>query len=235
MSEFHYPGGELDDFARARNWKAYWMAQVRPFLGTRVLEVGAGIGANTVLLCNANVESWVCLEPDAKLAARLRERIAASAFASRVTVRESTIQGIDASQWFDTVIYVDVLEHIEDDASELRDAASLLTAGGRVIVLSPAHQWLYSPFDAAIGHYRRYSAGMLRAFSIAGMRLLRLRYLDAAGLTAALANRCLLRQSLPTNRQVTFWDRVLVPCSRVLDALFAYRVGKSILAVWEKA
>lgn len=234
MSEFRYPGGELDDFARARNWKAYWMAQVRPFLGARVLEVGAGIGANTALLCGPAQERWLCLEPDAALAERLRQTIGGVGLAQHVSVLESTIQALDADEVFDTVLYVDVLEHIEDDASELRAASAHLVTGGHLVVVSPAHPWLYSPFDEAIGHHRRYTRSMMCVFDLPGMTLSRVRYLDVAGLAASAVNRFLLRQSRPTDSQIAIWNRVLVPCSRVLDPLVAYTVGKSILAVWTK-
>ena len=66
------------------------------------------------------------------------------------------------------------------------------------------------------------------------MRVERLRFLDAAGMLASLANRWLLRSSLPTVGQIALWDQWLVPCSRVLDPLLAYRLGKSVLAVYRK-
>jgi hypothetical protein len=61
-----------------------------------------------------------------------------------------------------------------------------------------------------------------------------MRYLDSVGLAASLANRTLLRQSIPTARQIMIWDRLMVPMSRILDPLLGYRAGKSILAVWSR-
>ena len=70
---FEYPGSELDVFAGAARWKRYFAAHLRPFIRGRVLEVGAGIGAVTRTLCTGSEEAWTCLEPDARLAARLRD------------------------------------------------------------------------------------------------------------------------------------------------------------------
>jgi hypothetical protein len=124
------------------------------------------------------------------------------------------------------------LEHISNDREELSQAALHLRPGGHVIVLSPAHQRLFSPFDATIGHFRRYNRPMLRTISPASLRLERMRYLDCAGLILSAANMLLLRQSMPTKAQLRFWDRWIIPISRVFDRLFLYSVGKTIIAVW---
>ena len=116
---------------------------------------------------------------------------------------------------------------------ELKLAASRLRAGGRLIVLAPAHQWLFTPFDAALGHFRRYNRQMLHQLSPIGLRFERLIYVDAMGLAASIGN-LFLRQSMPTAGQVRFWDSWLVPVSRVVDPLFGYTAGKSIVAVWCK-
>jgi hypothetical protein len=135
---------------------------------------------------------------------------------------------------FDAILYIDVIEHIDDDSGQLELAATRLNQDGHLIVLSPAHQWLFSPFDEAIGHYRRYSRNTLRAVGPADCQLVFLRYLDSVGLLASLANRLFLRASRPTTRQIAFWDRFMVPVSRVVDPCLAYRLGKSVLGVWRR-
>lgn len=74
---FVYVGTELDLFATAERWKAYVRRQVRPYLGRQVLEVGAGHGGTTRVLCGVEQECWVCLEPDRSLADRLIAAISA--------------------------------------------------------------------------------------------------------------------------------------------------------------
>lgn len=231
MSEFVYVGSELDLFASVTNWKSYWASQVRPYLKGDVLEVGAGIGSNTRFLDAGSAKRWVCLEPDAQLAERLREKLTEIGI-RRYELVCGTIESV-AGQQFDSIVYIDVLEHIERDHEELNKAARLLRPGGRIIVLSPAHQRLFTPFDASIGHFRRYDREMVRAISPPMLRLLSVRYMDSVGLLASAANLLLLRQSMPTKAQLQFWDRWLVPVSQICDRLFLYRVGKSILSVWQ--
>lgn len=227
-----YPGEELDAFALAGKWKRYWASLVRPFLGCSVLEVGAGIGTNTQMLCGAGHSRWVCLEPDPKLLSELRRRLTISPPAGCWESRLGTLADLGPDERFDAIVYIDVLEHLDDDAAELEKANRHLNPGGRLVVLAPAHGWLFSPFDAAIGHRRRYTRKTLTAAAPRKMTRLCLRYLDAVGMSASLLNRLMLRQRTPSERQILFWDRVMVPISRRLDPLFRYRLGKSLLGVW---
>jgi SAM-dependent methyltransferase len=229
-----YVGSELELFAEARNWKRYLANRLRPHVGRRVLEVGAGIGGTTSFMCQGSEVSWVCCEPDRSLADRIEEKIASHALPANCSVHCGTTADIDRDSRFDTIIYIDVLEHIEDDAGELLRAADLLLPSGKLIVLAPAHQWLFSAFDGAVGHYRRYTAPDLARRGGASLRKVRAFYLDSIGLLASLANRLLLKQSVPTTSEIAIWDRVMVSLSRVLDPLVGYRLGRSVVVVWER-
>ena len=234
MTGAAYPGGELELFAVAEHWKRYLAAEIAPFLGRRVLEVGAGIGATTLALARDPDATWLCLEPDPRLAAALAERIARGELPPSCAAMCGGLADLSGSATFDAILYVDVLEHIEDDVAEMQRAALRLAPGGHLVVFGPAHEWLYSPFDKAIGHHRRYTRRTLAAVGPQGVDLVRLRYIDSAGLLASLANRIALRQSLPTPRQVMTWDRMLVPLSAWLDPILGYRLGKSVIAVWRR-
>ena len=166
------------------------------------------------------------------MAARLAGAVARGALPACCRARAGTIRDLPPDARFDAILYVDVLEHIEDDAAELVAAARALRPGGALIVLAPAHGWLYSPFDRAIGHYRRYTRRSLARVAPAGLRRLVLRYLDSVGLLASAGNRFVLRKSLPSARDVARWDRLMVPLSRRLDPWLAFRVGKSVLGIW---
>jgi len=108
---FEYQGQELDLFAHAKRWKQYWAAQINPWISGDVLEVGAGLGRNTVILQNAAVRSWHCLEPDPRLAA---ETAATAAAMPHCTASAGTIATIQNRE-FDSILYIDVLEHIDTD------------------------------------------------------------------------------------------------------------------------
>jgi hypothetical protein len=141
---------------------------------------------------------------------------------------------LEPSPRYDTILYIDVLEHIEDDCGELRRAARLLGDNGTFIVLSPAYNWLYTPFDDALGHFRRYTAGGLVARAPPDLKRESVFYLDSIGLLASFGNKLLLRQSLPSRSQILFWDRTLIPISQVVDQLIGFRAGRSVVAIWRK-
>ncbi|MBZ5602813.1 MAG: class I SAM-dependent methyltransferase [Acidobacteriia bacterium] len=221
---FAYVGSELSLFEKAHNWKRYWREQIAPYVAGDVLEVGAGIGANTRVLADLVFDSWTALEPDAALA----EQIELPTAEHRKTV--GTLEDLETR--FDAILYIDVLEHIEHDRDEMARAAAHLKPGGSLIVLAPAHPFLYTPFDAAIGHYRRYTRASLEAVAPQELRVAKLAYLDSVGMLASAANRVLLKSAMPTERQILTWDRLLVPVSCAIDRVFAGRVGKSVLGIW---
>jgi SAM-dependent methyltransferase len=228
----HYPGCELELFAAALNWKRYLARALLPFVAGSVLEVGAGIGGNIPYLCNSRVKAWTGLEPDPQLARSAAERVAKSRLPVPCTIVVGTIDNVASRSRFDTILYIDVLEHIADDAVELARAATHLMPGGRLVVLAPAHQFLFSAFDAAIGHFRRYDRASLAALAPPGCRPQALFMLDSAGFSASLMNVLLLHTAQPSQRQIRFWDRFLVPVSRILDPATGCRFGKTVVAVW---
>jgi len=230
-----YSSDDLEIFQHAKYWKRYFRRQITHYLGRRILEVGSGIGGTTTELFADEIDLWVCLEPDPTLAKRLEDRQSEGIVPAACEVRRGNLRELDADMEFDTVLYVDVLEHIEDDRSEISLAAAKLSAGGHLIVLSPAHQWLFSAFDTAVGHCRRYNRSTITALAPEGSEPVCVRYLDSVGLLASLGNRLVLKSSLPSLSQILFWDRFMVPFSRIADPLLAYRFGKSILAVWRKS
>jgi 2-polyprenyl-3-methyl-5-hydroxy-6-metoxy-1,4-benzoquinol methylase len=206
-TSYEYAGEELANFSIVVNWKTYWSSTILPYLGKYILEVGAGIGSSTKILSSmSSAETWLCLEPD--------------------PVREN--------DHFDSILYIDVLEHIEDDEKEILLASEHLLENGHLIILAPAYPFLFSEFDKAIGHYRRYSRGMFADNYADSLHRVSIRYLDSVGLLTSLGNRFLLRSSLPTKEQLAFWDRYLIPLSRVTDWIVRYRFGRSILAIYQK-
>lgn len=233
--DFQYAGSELALFLRAHNWKAYWARHLSPHVRGRVLDVGAGIGANVATLASPQVTGWTCLEPDGALVATMRTRQASGDLPASCAIRHGTLADLDPGEQFDTIVYIDVMEHIADDHAEAARAMRHLAPGGRLVVLCPAHQYLFSPFDAAIGHHRRYNRASMAALAPPGCRVELCRLLDSAGFFASLANKLLLRSAHPNAGQIALWDRVLVPMSRIVDPLLRYRFGKTVIAVFSRA
>lgn len=234
MAEGKYIGEELEIFAHAKNWKHYYASLFKPYFGKRVLEVGAGLGATTLVLYDSNVTEWICLEPDRSFYELLEKKIQAKELPTACQAKPGTLADLDPNDLYDTIIYIDVAEHIENDKAELQTASQHLKSGGRIILLSPAHQWLFTPFDKAIGHFRRYTRTSLSEIRPEDLVEEKIMYLDSAGMLLSLGNKLLLQQAMPTVKQIVFWDRWIIPVSRILDWILFFQVGKSVAVIWRR-
>jgi SAM-dependent methyltransferase len=228
-----YPGEELVLFEKAKNWKTYFSNQIKPFIKGKVLEVGAGLGATTKLLNDGSPEKWILLEPDERMKLILQKKIFENDLPPNCFFQNGILQ--DINEKFDTIIYIDVLEHIKADAEEINFASTLLNPKGNLVILAPAFNILYSPFDNQIGHHRRYTKKMLRAIKPEKLSQIKNHYYDTLGFFAALINRLILKQKYPTEKQVQLWDRLMIPLSKIMDKIFFHSFGKSIICIWQKS
>lgn len=229
-----YIGQELTIFAHATNWKNYYTSIIQAYFGTRVVEVGAGIGATTLVMCDGSQDIWICLEPDPILRDKIDWLISNGKLPLCCRTQGGFVSDLTQGNSFDTFIYIDVLEHIEDDYAELAAASDRLSLGGRLIVLSPAFNFLYSPFDRSIGHYRRYDKKMFQALTPKDCKIEKMMYLDSIGMVTSLVNRFILRQSMPTIEQILLWDQRIIPLTKWIDQLTGYKSGRSLLGIWRK-
>jgi cyclopropane fatty-acyl-phospholipid synthase-like methyltransferase len=230
----NYQGNELDLFAKAINWKSYFSSFIKPYLNDKVLEVGAGQGGTTEIFANEiKNRKWTCVEPDTILCEKILYLIADEQLPNNVKVLNGTIDKINNDN-FDTILYIDVIEHLERPELEIKKAADLLTSDGYLVILVPAHNYLYSSFDKSIGHKTRYNKKLLKTIIPNSLSKSDVRYLDSVGFLASFMNRMILKQSMPTTKQILFWDGVLVQLSKTIDKLLFYKCGKSLLGVWKK-
>ena len=232
-SSQEYIGNELEVFSLASNWGKYLRSQITPYLSGTVIEVGAGIGTKTKELCG-NVSRYIAVEPDPIMYQTLSIEAGLNIAMKNVECLHGVIKDVSNNILADAVIYIDVLEHIEADKEQLELALSKIRPGGYLVVLSPAHQWLYTKFDRAIGHYRRYNKKSLLEITPPNSKIVCKRMLDSCGMLALLGNRLFLNNAMPSKSQILLWDRVMVPISRYLDHLTGFLIGKSILVVWQK-
>ena len=232
-SSQEYIGNELQVFSLASNWGKYLRSQIIPYLSGTVIEVGAGIGTKTKELCG-NVSRYIAVEPDPTMYQTLLSETSSNIAIKNVECLYGVINDVTNNILADAVIYIDVLEHIEADKEQLELALSKVRPGGYLVVLSPAHQWLYTKFDRAIGHYRRYNKKSLLEITPPNSKIVCKRMLDSCGMLALLGNRLFLNNAMPSKSQILLWDRVMVPISRYLDRLTGFLIGKSILVVWQK-
>ncbi|MEO8372053.1 MAG: class I SAM-dependent methyltransferase [Candidatus Solibacter sp.] len=135
----------------------------RPYLGSKLLEIGAGIGRITRVVAAARAhEELVATEPSPNFFGALRDRVQG---VPKSIALQATAEALvpDYREHFDSVYSVHVMEHIEHDRPFLESMLDLTRPGGNVIILVPALPFLYSDLDVNIGHYRRYNKKMMRA------------------------------------------------------------------------
>jgi len=139
-----------------------------------------------------------------------------------------------ASECFDSVLYVNVLEHIEDDASELASVRIALAHEGHLLIFVPALPCLYSEFDRQIGHFRRYTKkNLVELTTRAGFSIVKARYFDLAGIIPWYINYTLLKNTM-SGGSVSLYDRLVVPAMRIFEGLVPLPIGKNVLLVARK-
>lgn len=219
----------LDNLDGADNYAGWIFGLIEPHLGAEVLEVGAGHGTFTLMLAG-KAKRVVASDRSERCASRLRERFAGQ---ESVEVLHGSVDSAAAHGPFDSVILINVLEHIEDDDGALREISGrLLRPGGRLVLWVPAFSLLYSDFDRRIGHYRRYRAPALRRqLAGAGYQVRELRYVNAAGAVAWLVLARFLRRTPTHGTPVKIFDRYFVPVLERLERRWHPPFGQSVLAV----
>lgn len=240
---------ELASLSRAKNYQKWVFKTIEPFLGRRILEIGAGIG---------NMSQWLPIgerlilsENDPALTEILRSSLvsAGKASDSRITVREFDINGSDydllAAEHLDTIVSFNVLEHIERDHEALARLCGLLRSSRapgpkRLLSFVPAHNWAYGSMDRAFGHHRRYSRRRLTRLcrEVAPEARLVARHFNAFGLVGWIVNgRILNRPHIGTGAIETF-ERLcpwLAPVDDLLHEKLKLPLGQSLLLVLEWA
>ncbi|MBM4245064.1 MAG: glycosyltransferase [Deltaproteobacteria bacterium] len=214
-------------------YNAFLFEQIKPAVGQRVLEVGAGTGNLTQFLRDRDVVVATDVDPD--YVELLRRRFENSSNVDVTTFDLAADVPPDlAEQRFDTIICLNVLEHIADDRGAVERLRSMLQAGGRLLLLVPAHRRLYGTIDEAIGHHRRYERqDLVRLLSECGLEVESDIHVNATSIPGWLLNgRILKRRSVP-GVQARIANR-LVPLYR-LERKLDLPFGLSVIAVARRA
>jgi ubiquinone/menaquinone biosynthesis C-methylase UbiE len=232
-ASFAYGGTELSALAEAQNYYRWVVGQFAPFLGKRVIEVGAGIGTFARSLLNQNALSeLVLVEPGDNLVPLLRRRFAGE---SRVKIVHGCFERLAMPSRADSIVLVNVLEHIAEDQALLDDAHEVLKPDGMLLLLVPALPRIYGTLDQAFGHYRRYTKTSLASkLSAAGFEIIRLSYLNCLGITGWFLTGRVLRSTTLKPRYVRLYDRGIIPWLSRLETRWEPPFGQSLLAIARK-
>ncbi|MGH7644451.1 MAG: class I SAM-dependent methyltransferase, partial [Gemmatimonadales bacterium] len=187
----------LERLAVASNYNRWLFDRVSRWVGARVLEIGAGVGNMSAFV--ADRERVVLSDCDAYYLARLRERFAGRPNIAVTALQLPTTDAALVAERFDTIICLNVLEHVEDDRASLAAMRRLLQPKGRLVLLVPALRGIYGALDEALGHVRRYGRAELASkCEETGFRLRHLEYFNLAGIPGWwFAGRVLKRRLIP--------------------------------------
>lgn len=213
----------------ARNYRRYEFDTVSPHVGKSLLEVGSGLGHFASQFLD-RVSPLIVSDADPYCLEQLNERFAGRA---DVEVLDFMLPDpVPTESRVDTVVAMNVLEHVEDDVAALRSLANVVLPGGRIVLWVPGYMQLYGDFDRKVGHVRRYTPRTLGAsVQAAGLDIEVLRPINMLG---GMAWWLAVRKGgtgYPNPRLVKVYDRVVIPVTRVLDKLFRPPFGQTVFCV----
>lgn len=218
----------LEDVASAVNYQSWLLSLVEGQLGDDPLEIGSGMGGYAEVLADRGQRVTVS-EAFGPSLTRLRERFADNPL---VSIRDLVVPNPDVTDDYSAVFSFNVLEHIPDEAAAVATMARLVRPGGRVMLFVPAFDLLMSAYDRQVGHQRRYRArGLRQVLEGAGLSVERLHYVNAPGYLAWFVGMRVLKGRPKDGPALRFWDRVVVPAARRLEARHTPPLGQSLFAV----
>ncbi len=225
---------DLEIMSQSLNYRDWIYSQFSPYIGDRVVELGAGIGNFTRLMTQKEIVIPVDIYTPA--VDYLNKRFADH---DNIKPMEINIEGTDIMGLKeyspDTCICTNVLEHIDDDRLALSNMFEILKPGGHLALLVPAFQFAFGSIDRLVGHRRRYSRNELSAKVLeAGFTIRSLHYMNFIALPGWFLNNRVFKIKKESISQVLFFDRFIVPVLKKVENLISPPFGLSLVVICEK-
>ena len=233
-SNHTYIGKDLESMSYAHNYSKWIIELFLPYTGNNIAEVGAGTGNLTNLFSEIDkVNNITAFEPSEEMHRVLSNNTSHS---EKILTVNNTAYNAAATypNHFDSIFYINVLEHIENDQEEVNLIHSMLKDRGYACIFVPALSWLYSNFDKSIGHYRRYhKKPLLNLFEENGFDIINIKYIDMLGIAPWYINFVLLKRTLDS-KSTKIYDTYAIPVIKLLDKLIEAPIGKNLILVGQK-
>ena len=212
------------------------LEQFEPYLGKRVLEVGCGVGAILAQIGSRDFVMGVDIEP--QLAEFTRKRFAGQPGHEFASLDISSVSSAKRQELkehrFDTVVCINVLEHVDDHVGAVATMAELLVPGGVLALLVPAHPSLFGPYDVTDGHFRRYTKATLQEVLVAAnLAVEQLYHFNSIGAVGWWVQYRLMRRNNQTKSDYKLMQ-MLVPMLKAVERRVKPPVGMSLVAVARK-
>ncbi len=226
----NYIGWELSLFDKANIFRNYQFNFLKYHIKGDVCEVGPGHG----VVCDRYVklsQKISLYEQSKKLFKFLKKKYKKN---KKINVYNKYFK--QSGLKYDTILYLDVLEHVEHPKKELKNVFRSLKKGGKLILTIPAYQHLFSQFDKDVGHYRRYT---IKTFlnEISGIKYSNLKnyYIDTIGYFLSLTAKIFLKKDYRSNfdKKIKVWN-FLIHISKILDFFTFYSFGKTLIIIVQK-
>ena len=227
--DIDYEGWELSSFDLSKNFRKYQFDLIKEFISGNVAEIGPGNGIFLEYYLDY-CDNLDLFEPDKNLFSKLNYRF--SNF-KKINLVNNVFN--ITTNTYDVILYLDVLEHIENYEKEMLKAHNALKEGGYLIINVPAFQFLYSDFDKDVGHFKRYSKKeFINLGSKYNLKIIRSNYYDSIGFLLSFLSK-MISSNYKKNfeKKIKIWNS-LIPVSRILDKIFISSFGKSLFIVIKK-
>ena len=227
--KINYDGWELKFFDKSKNFRNYQLNLIKKYVKGYIAEVGPGNGMNasSYIKYPKKIDLY---EPTKKLYLELKKR-----FKKNNKVSNYNKKFLLQEEKYDSILYLDVLEHIKDDKAEILKAFKSIKKNGYLIINVPAFSHLYSKFDKDVGHHKRYEKeDMKTIFKNLKYKKLDLKYYDSIGYVLSLLSKLTLSNyKQKFEQKIKVWDS-LIPFSKIIDLLSFNLFGKSLLVILKK-
>lgn len=226
----------LSSLDEAHNFTKWLYEEIRPYAHGAILEVGSGTGTySRSLLRDFPHERIALSDIDADYVRNLATAYGSERVSAHLIDLGEPDHFAGLQRRFDTVIALNVLEHVQDDVRALKNVLDTLRPGGTLILLVPAHQVLYNRIDEAIGHYRRYAKNdLLEKVRAAGFTVDRIFYFNALSIFGWYLNGNVLKKTDVGGGLLSLYNRI-VPVVRIIERLILRRkIGISLIAILQK-
>jgi ubiquinone/menaquinone biosynthesis C-methylase UbiE len=232
MAKFTDEEKNLETMSKATNYNSWIYSNISKYLGRRILEIGGGVGSMTrfftgkKLVVSTDINDYNIKALNYKFSKKKR-------FVSVKTDISKTVSDLKKFS-FDTVVCINVLEHIKDDRQALKNMSSLLDSRGRLVLVLPAFSSLYGSIDRSDRHYRRYDRNpTIRNVEKAGFNVVKSHYMNLPGFFGWYYHGRILKANVHPEGDISLFDK-LVPVFGFFEKIFKPPFGLSLIIIAEK-